>query len=517
MAFYRCGGGGEKILPEYTVAINDQGYKVANKDGSCGSLFRDNSQVNQCILGNNIYYMERMFYNASNFNSLLFNGILPNVPKIECFGSSKINQSMTVTGDCTLLFNNCQYFDSDIIFDDSVNNVSCMFQRCSNLNLLNHTQSFWILPNLSNYNSMFKNCINLQIADYYSAGVFSQFKCDNIKLFVSDMWVTGTGFMIGNISNPVSMFEECKQLGYFKIGCLVEKNIIAGGVNVQNQYICLKDNCSRMFYNSFLSESSFNSSLGGPLLKGNLITNASNMFYNSKLKNINLEFGVEGYSMSPPRNFSNCFCNCTALIYANCFNDAGYYGYINRMFYNCYNLYQIGLPTNNDFKIISAVSCFENCTNFNQTINVNFDHGQTVSELNIAYMFKNCTALNSKINFTNHSNVNAAHTFDNCKKLAVTIDIPASFNSCMYMFQNCDNLVRINIHGNSTLNWANRNFYGFVLGRANTKRLNIWCNNQSAIIDHFPVNGTSLTWTTSGNAKYNTAANIYVYKNYSAV
>ena len=69
MGFYRCGGG-ENILPGNTVAITDAGYKVANKDGNCYNLFNSNTQVRQCILGNNITNMVRMFAGCTNLKAV---------------------------------------------------------------------------------------------------------------------------------------------------------------------------------------------------------------------------------------------------------------------------------------------------------------------------------------------------------------------------------------------------------------------------------------------------------------
>ena len=273
-------------------------------------------------------------YSAS-YNRLPWNDYLENITKVV------VNNGVKANEDSKFLFyglQKCSEMDLSNFDTSNVKNMSCMFEKCTNLGTLD--LSNFITDNVTNMSGLFRNCYNLTDLD------ISNFNTSNVTTMAS-MFLGCTKITELNLSHfdtskvvyMTSMFYDCNILSTLNISSFNTENV---------------QDMGQMFRSCFnlknLDVSNFNTSK---------VKNMDYMFDNCQ-KVTSLD--VSGFDTSNVVSMKNMFCGCeliTKLDLSN-FNTSKVTN-MNLMFASCQNMSSLNVLSFDTSRVTSMTLMFYWC------------------------------------------------------------------------------------------------------------------------------------------------------------
>lgn len=215
---------------------------------------------------------------------------------------------------------------------------------------------------------------------------FSNYTDDNMISLFKNIDLTNIVLKSDNYLSSVTNINSC-----FEGSTISNKTDLN---NFLSKLVNLRE-CAKTFKNiSGLTEA--------PMLSMDLVTNATEMFYNCReIKSI------PEYNMSNLINASYMFYACRNLVIEHTLNLLNCTN-INYMFYDCRNITSLLFELDNNIEYASYA--FADCISLS-----NIEIFNTHSVIDISYMFYNCKKLSSIPNLILDTAKNLTYTFYNCK------------------------------------------------------------------------------------------------------
>ena len=470
-----------QILRENKVYIDKIDYLInlewENKLTNFVDMFSDLESITSVKMNYITGYrcnMSYMFYNCLNLVNFTYNpynynysyligdtiGMFYNCISLSSFSFDKFYMNYYsysyyyLNRNMSYMFFNCQKLSSISLSNEIryIKDIKGMFYNCSSLHSINISKFF----TRSDY-------------DYYANISYLFYNCNQLSSLT-----LSSNFYIKDMNN---IFYNCLylqkiNLNYFRSSPSYNVNMSRAFFNCSNlsgiegnfYNIYISDtremffNCTSLRYTYSSSSSSRYDNIYIKIRSQNVQVNMSLMFYNCRnLRNIKLN--SDNYILS--NDVNSMFFNCNSLtsvklekFYAN-FTNMSY------MFYNCKNLKYF---ERNDFKILSLTNTkrtmkgmFQNCESL---ISLNLSSNFYTKNVEIMWdMFKGCSKLTNLYinNFDTSKVTDMESMFEGCSNL-VSLNI-SNFNTTNVqymnkMFYNCYSLKTLDFRGISSYSLA---------------------------------------------------------------